>query len=206
MKRKIVTIILLIGFIIPMVNASTNTIISQSDNPQITDETGDAFGYIDINSVWFFEDEDTPEFLYVSMKINDPIETIFQQTFGVFWKHYGIQYSCGLHVGFDFQEWEKFNSGKYDKRDLDLETINGTYDYSSGIITWIIPKSIIGDPVAGDVLSDTWSNAFRRLGIIGRIGFTRVILDSIIFQVFGNAMWDYAPERGGYGESYVIQY
>jgi hypothetical protein len=55
-------------------------------------------------------------------------------------------------------------------------------------------------------LTGTWSNAFRRLGFLGRIGFTRTYLDLIILLVFGNNMWDYAPNIGEYGLEYVIQY
>jgi len=58
----------------------------------------------------------------------------------------------------------------------------------------------------GDILKDTWSNAFRRLGVIGRIGFTRHVLDKIILNVFGNNMWDYAPAEESYGENYIIKY
>ena len=51
------------------------------------------------------------------------------------------------------------------------------------------------------------SNAFRRLGILGRIGFSRPLLDSIVFKLYGNFLWDHAPDNyGEYGRDYVIQY
>jgi hypothetical protein len=205
MRSKIVTLL-----VIMLLFSITFSIVvpaeSEADPPQIIDEIGDAFGYIDIDSIWFFEQEQTPDYLYVSMKINNPSRFTFQQTFAVFWKHNGVQYSCGLHLGFDFFHWQQYDAGKYEKEDQDLHQINGTYDFSSGVITWTIPKNLIGNPQDGDILIDTWSNAFRRLGILGRLGYDRVLLDSIILKVFGNHMWDFAPEYGTYGEKYSIQY
>jgi hypothetical protein len=169
------------------------------ENPEITDTTGDAFGYIDIDSVWFFEKAETPQFLFVSMKINEPSKFIPQQTFAAFWKYNNIEYSCGLGVGFSFDDWKQFDVVIYNDNDVEIINANGTYNLETGIITCEIPKAIIGNPQTGDVLTDTWSNAFRRLGFIGRIGFTRTVLDTIILLVFGNNIWDYAPERGEHG-------
>lgn len=175
-------------------------------DPQITDAEGDAFGYIDIDSVWFYENEETPDFLYVAMKINEPSEFTFQQTFACFWTYDDVRYSVALHLGFDVFEWQMYDAGKYEKRDQNLQDVNGSYNFDSGVITWIVPKEYVGNPQQGDILTNTWSNAFRRLGVIGRVGFTRIILDSLILQLFGNNMWDYAPERGEYGLTYTIQY
>jgi len=202
MKKIIISILITGFFLFPSIGLSIPSI----DDPQIIDDTGDAFGYIDIESIWFFEDENNPDFLFVSMKIADPSEFTFQQTFAFFWTHKDVQYSCSLHLGFDFFEWKKYRAGKYEWEDQDVSMINGSYNFNSGIITWKIPKTLIGNPQAGDVLTDTWSNAFRRLGVIGRIGFTRTILDQVIYQILGNSMWDYAPERGSFGNDYSIQY
>ncbi|MDG6219189.1 MAG: hypothetical protein QCI00_07090, partial [Candidatus Thermoplasmatota archaeon] len=130
------------------------------ENPEITDDTGDAFGYIDIVSIWFYEQQETPEFLYVSMKINEPSEFKFQQTFAVFWRYNSIRYACSLHMGFSLTQWKHFTAGKDDNKEVEHIDINGTYHVDSGIITWIIPKVYIGDPQHGDVLTNTWSNAF----------------------------------------------
>jgi len=140
------------------------------------------------------------------MKINQPSEYTFQQTFAVFWRYNDIKYSASLHLGFSISNWYHFTSGVYEGRKPLTKEINGSYDLDTGIITFIVPKDHIGNPEKNDVLTHTWSNAFRRLGFIGRIGFTRYILDAIILQFFGNNMWDYAPARGNYGESYIVQY
>jgi hypothetical protein len=203
MRKKIMGILicmLLTTTILPM-----TAFAGDPENPEITDRIGDAFGYIDINSVWFFENEETPEFLFISMKINEPSRFVPQQTFAVFWTYNNIEYSCGLGVGFSFNDWKRFDVVIYNDN-VEIMEINGTYNLEAGIITCEVPKTLIGNPQTGDVLTDTWSNAFRRLGFIGRIGFTRTSLDLIILLVFGNNMWDYAPERGEHGLDYIIQY
>lgn len=204
MRKK--SICLFICFVLLSLIFSSMVPAGDEQNPEIEDEIGDAFGYIDIVSIWYYEKEETPEVLYISMKINEPSETIFQQTFAAFWSFKNVKYSVSLHLGFSFENWTKYNSGIYRRSDLGNNRVNGTYDFDSGIITWAVPKEFIGSPQMGDVLTGTWSNAFRRLGFIGRIGLTRHVLDAIILQVFGNNMWDYAPERGEYGRDYIIQY
>lgn len=202
MRKKLIC--LMLCFFLISIMFSSLVYAGDEQNPEIEDETGDAFGYIDIESVWFYEKQDEPDILYISMKIYNSSETRFQQTFAVFWSFKNIKYAVSLHLGFSFDEWTQFNSGIYRRRSY--SRINGTYDFDTGIITWKIPKTNIGNLEKDDVLTETWSNAFRRLGFIGRIGFTRYILDSIIFRIFGNNMWDYAPEKGTYGRNYTIEY
>ena len=207
MRKKIISILISILFIFTIF--SINVFAGNIDDPEITDNEGDAFGYIDIDSVWFYEDENNPDILYISMKINNPVLWHFQQTFAVFWEYNDIKYFCSLHLGFDIGEnWTKYSVGRHPINDYYDEfhrNITGTYSISDGIINWEIPKKFIRNPEKNDILTNTWSNAFRRLGIIGRAGFTRYILDALIFRIFGNSMWDYAPDSG-YGEDYIIQY
>jgi len=82
-------------------------------NPEIEDEKGDAFGYIDIESVWFYEKPEEPDVLSVCMKINNASYTTFQQTFAVFWEYKNVKYAISLHLGFSFKNWSKYNSGVY---------------------------------------------------------------------------------------------
>ncbi len=193
-------------FILISIMFSSIVYAIDKENPEIEDETGDAFGYIDIESVWFYEKQEEPNILYICMKIFNSSETRFQQTFAVFWSYKNIKYAISLHLGFSFDEWTKYNCGIYRRKDLGYTRINGSYDFDNGIITWTVPKSLIGNPKEGEILTDTWSNAFRRLGFIGRIGFTRYILDAIILRIYGNNMWDYAPEKGTFGRDYIIKY
>ena len=204
MKNKIIS--LLIMMLMISITLTIGVPAGDEQNPEIEDEKGDAFGYIDIESVWFYEKPEEPDVLYVCMKINNASYTTFQQTFAVFWEYKNVKYAISLHLGFTFKNWSKYNSGIYGKRDYTNSLIEGDYDFDTGIITWKIPKENIGNPEKDNALTGIWSNAFRRLGFIGRIGFTRHVFDAIILQVFGNYMWDYAPEQGEYGRNYIIQY
>ena len=51
-----VCIILLIGIF-----QMTGIVFAGEDDPEIEDKSGDAFGYLDINSVWFEEDNEDPD-------------------------------------------------------------------------------------------------------------------------------------------------
>ncbi len=207
--KKIIGIfifILLTTTVLPM-----TAMAGDEENPEISDYMGDAFGNIDINSVWFSEKSDESNYLFVHMKINNPQQNKIQQTFAVFWEYNGIQYACGFFIGLHIIGLELWTAGEYNNKAPGggsnyIEIDEGTYDKSTGIITWKIPKEIIGEPTPGDVLTKTWSNAFQRYGLIGLFGFTRPIIDALISMVFGKSLWDYAPNLDKYGLDYIIQY
>ncbi|KYK31627.1 MAG: hypothetical protein AYK22_02110 [Thermoplasmatales archaeon SG8-52-3] len=207
--KKIIGIfifILLTTTILPI-----TAIAGDEENPEISDEMGDAFGNIDINSVWFSEKSEEPDFLFVHLKINNPRQNKLQQTFAVFWENNGIQYACGYFIGLHMIGLELWTAGEYIKKASGggpnyVEIDKGTYDTSTGIIKWKIPKEIIGNPDSGEVLTKTWSNAFQRYGLLGLIGFTRPIIDSLFNLVFKNSLWDYAPNNEDYGLDYIVQY
>ena len=207
MKNKIITVLISFIFI-----SSLSALAGNINDPEITDDKGDSFGYLDIDSVWFFEEIENPDFLFVSMKINEPSLKKFQQTFAVFWEYNDEEYACSLHLGFDIKEdWGQYNtgesSGKAPNGGAKNYRINGKYSTADGIITWDIPKEFIGNPQKNDVLTNTWSNAFRRLGFLGRIGFSRPILDNLIYRYLGNSLWDYAPDvYGEFGGDYILKY
>ena len=90
-------VILLITNILPM-----TVIAGDEENPEISDEIGDAFGNVDINSVWFSEKSEEPDYLFVHMKLNHMRLYKIQQTFAAFWEYKGIQYACGLFICLHF--------------------------------------------------------------------------------------------------------
>jgi len=190
----------------------TTALAGDEENPEITDTSGDAFGNIDINSVWFWEKSEDPGHLFVFLKINEPKLNKIQQTFAVFWEYNGKIYACGMFIGLHLLGYEFWDAGQYINRapggGPDYHVIdNGTYDTSTGNITWRVPKEIIGDPNPGDVLTKTWSNAFQRYGFLGLIGFSRPIIEILFEVLLGNSLWDNAPnESNEYGLDYIIQY
>jgi hypothetical protein len=214
MKKIMTSIVILMLFIITLFPLTGIVFAGSEEDPEITDNVGDAFGYLDIDSVWFYEEEADPDFLFVVMKIHTSSYTKFQQTFAVFWEYQNKQYACGFHLGFGLgDEWETYDAGRYINRAPSggrgyVHNISDcSYAVETGIITWKISKEIIGNPQRNDALTHTWSNAFRRLGLLGRIGFSRPILDSIVFKIFGNSLWDLAPDHyGEFGRDYVVQY
>jgi len=210
MRRKIVGIfvcMLLTTTILPM-----TAIAGDEEHPEIKDTRGDAFGNIDINSTWFSEKTEEPNYLFICMKINQPNQNKIQQTFAVGWEYNGIEYGCSLYISLHIIGWEGWAAGEYINSapggGPNYHSIDkGTYDKSTGIITWKIPKEIIGNPGPSDVLTKTQSTAFQRFGFLGLIGFSRPIIDLIAKRVFGNSLWDYAPDNTSeYGLDYIIQY
>ena len=99
-KKKIFSILVCMLFIFTIF--SVNVFAGSEEDPEIEDEIGDAFGYIDIESVWFYEKSDEPDVLYVCMKINNASYTTFQQTFAVFWEYKNVKYVVA--VGKRFRE------------------------------------------------------------------------------------------------------
>ena len=211
MVKKVFPIVILMLF--STLALPINATIQENNNVEIIDDIGDAFGYLDVEKVTFYEKESDPDFLFVSMDIHDPSKIKFQQTFGVFWTYDEVQYACGLGVGFGLGKyWMMFDAGEYNNRAPDggpgFVSIDGTYAISDGSITWSIPKDIIGYPQQGDVLSQTWANAFRRLGFLGRLGFSRPLLNTIVYMLFDNHLVDMVPNGAPeeVGDNYVIQY
>jgi hypothetical protein len=202
----IVIFILLITTIFPI-----TAIAGDEENPEISDDLGDAFGNIDIKSVWFSEKSEEPDYLFVHMKINQMRINKIQQTFAAFWEFDGIQYACGLFILFHYIGYEIWTAGEYINSAPGggpnyVEIDEGTYDKSTGIILWKVPKDVIGNPNPEDVLTKTNSIAFQRYGLLGLVGFTRPIIDALFNLVFRNSLWDFAPDNEEYGLDYIIQY
>jgi hypothetical protein len=213
MHRKIISIVIITLLILTSLSMLVSAGLENTSDPIITDEEGDAFGYLDILEINFFEKETEPNYLFVTMSIAEPSNFKFQQTFAVFWKYKNIQYSCGFGIGFGIGEkWKIFDAGQYDNQapygGPGIYEVYGEYDIGSGIISWKIPKDIIGDPNPNDILTNTYGNAFRRLGFIGRLGFSRPLLNFVILMIFDNKLWDGAPDGAPYefGMDYIIKY
>jgi hypothetical protein len=188
----------------------TIALAGDEENPEITDTEGDASGNIDTKSVWFFEASEEPEYLFVCMKINEPKLYKIQQTFAVFWEYNDKLYSCGMFIGLHILGYEFWDAGEYINSAPHggpnyFVIDKGTYNTTTGIITWKVPKDIIGNPTSGDVLTKTWSNAFQRYGFLGLIGFSRPMIELFFNKVLDIPLVDVAPDTG-YGLEYTIQY
>ena len=100
MKKIIVVFIctLLLTIILPMaVNAGDET------NPEIVDDVGDTpLSLLDIDSAWFYEIEDDPEYLFTSMKILFLKEN-YNAIFSIRWSYDGNEYAAGVNT-FTFRD------------------------------------------------------------------------------------------------------
>jgi len=163
MKIKIVGLfvcMLLITTILPI-----NAIAGDENNPEIKDKRGDMFKHADIISVWFHEDSNNPDYLYVSFKVRDLIDRTqtLEIIYVIDWGFNGNVYSASLHV-FPYGVSE-FISGKNNINGNEYENYvicNGIFDVDTNIMTWIIPKNAIGNPNPGGLLTEPFASTHLR--------------------------------------------
>jgi hypothetical protein len=209
MKTKIVGLfvcMLLITTILPI-----TALAGDEENPEITDVAGDARSYLDIKKAWFYEDPSTPEMLYTTIEITNPRVIPFKQHLVVSWQMNGEHYASMLGIGYSLTQWLAYVSiigrGALGDPKPVVSFIEGSFDTTTGTVTCIIPKSTIGNPQPGDVLTNTQSQCFERFGFWGRLGFTNIFRYAFFEYVGKNQLEDTAPDFAlGYGLDYIIQY
>jgi hypothetical protein len=134
-------------------------------NPEIKDKRGDMFKHADIVSVWFYEDSNNPDYLYVSFKVRDLIDRtqMLETIYNVEWNFLGNTYIADVHV---FPSGvSEFSAGKWNINGNEYENYiicNGTFDIDTNIMTWIIPKDAIGNPHPGDLLTEPFASTHLR--------------------------------------------
>ena len=206
LKKKIISIIISMLFFFTIL--STNVFAGSEEDPEITDEEeDDVKDYLDIISAWFYENEDQPDYLYTALKLKNIDTTETKQHLVVSWELNGVHCSAGLYIGYDEDWWFAYQAGYghgfwFQEHYQDIE---GWFDEETGIITCKTPKSIIQNPQKGDVLTNTSALAFQRFGFIGRLGFDRWLIHSLIFLITGQSASDFAPNEE-VGRDYIIQY
>ena len=195
MIKKIIVIFTCLLFL--TTTLSINGIAGSKEGAEITDIIGDTdLGLLDIESAWFYKNPDEPEYLFTALKIKDLKES-FNAVFSIRWKYNGEEYVSGLDTFF-YRE-KVFRCGLPQRATYrqwkSMPECEGTLDTESGIITWKILKSNIGNPVKGDVLTQTRANAVPGFPI------------SFLYFFTGRDYRDFAPDKfGEYGLNYVIQY
>jgi hypothetical protein len=206
MQRKILTILVCMLFIFTII--AVNVFAGSEEDPEIIDiEEDDVYSYLDIISAWFYEDENEPDYLFTALKIKDIDKTKTKQHLVVKWEHNGIHCSAGLYIGYDEDFWLSYQAGYghgfwFQEH---YQEIDGDLDEEKGIITCKIPKNIINNPEKDDILTKTRASAFQRFGFIGRLGFDRWFIQSLIIIFTGKSTGDYAPNEDD-GRDYIIKY
>lgn len=222
MKRKIIGIfvcMLLVATILPI----TGTVIAgDEENPEIEDkENGDdlfgtlieypnrlrtkialllldlkSFDFMDIDSAWFFEDENESDYLHIAVKLKD-LEFINQRAiYSVHWIFNGVNYVVGSHAT---RYGENISYFVGVDRSRGLHEVGGNYDIENNIVTFKFNKEFIGNPQPGDVLTNTWAWTALR--------FTNELIT--LFFSSGELVKDAAPfieNYDDYGQDYIIKY
>jgi len=170
---------------------SVSVAAGDEENPEIKDNPRDTyFRSTDIRAVWFHEDPNEPEYLFISMKLSS---LLFKWNIerGIAWECNGTLYYCYHRIFFFESKMHRENWQLYVFPQTSSTPVPGTYDIFSKIITWKIDKTLIGNPEPGETLSDTRS--FAALESAKEMGASKILFP------------DYAPDEG-FGKEYTIQF
>lgn len=169
------------------------------ENPEIVDEEGDARDYLDILSAWFFEKSSEPDYLYTAIEIKDLTQAKLGQLYSIHWTYNRVVYVSGLDVYglFDLKIWKAGVYGHgYAWEWKRIPVCQGDYDKETGVITWKIPKSNIGNPEPGDVLTETCAYS-------AQFGISPALSILTMFKGFRDWTHEYGEN---YGKDYVVEY
>lgn len=160
MKEKLVTIVVMML----MISLAFSTLVSagSEEDPEIVDRTFDVklFGILpffpqlmfknaDFISVWFYEEESNPDYLYICMKTRSLISNTdtYDFIYVVDWTYNNVRYGASIHLLPSGVTPLVAGSLDAEGNDyVDYVICDGSYNDETGIITWIIPKSNIGSP------------------------------------------------------------
>jgi hypothetical protein len=168
MRKKIIGLVVCVLMITTLLPITA--LAGDPENPEVKDRTRDVklfglftlvpqfpFAYVDIVSAWIYEEENNPENLYMSLKIMDLKDTTlkYDAIYSISWIHKSIPYSAGVHI-FPTGPTALY-AGQWDEQGnayVDFVICDGDIDSSTDIITWIIPKTAIGNPSKGSTITD----------------------------------------------------
>ncbi|VVB62242.1 Uncharacterised protein [uncultured archaeon] len=206
--RKKITGILMVMLLFTTVLPLT-VCAGDPENPEISDATGDARANVDLQKAWFFEDSTTPEYLYITIQVA-LLQPQYQGTSQnlVLWTMNNVKYlafgGVGKYMGgVNGLYADVGRAGIFSQ----FTKINGSMDLTTNTITCKIPKSLIGNPHAGDALTKTYAGTSQRTPLMEKLGRDAYFI-TWFFQKLGKSSlgWmDQAPDSG-YGKDYIIQY
>jgi hypothetical protein len=134
--------------------------------------------------------------LYTALKIKDLDYKPLRSIYSVHWEYNGQGYAAGSHVHSN-GNYQVFYASK-ERGPIQAEC-DATFNEVTDTIIWEIPKSAIGNPEKGDVLTKTYAWTALR--------FRHELLTLVFFS--GELVKDAAPFLEGvedYGTDYTIQY
>lgn len=154
--KKICTIIYIIMFFIPI---SISAIFIPE--PIITDDTEDVMGllsivfpqediaFLDIESAWFTENPDEPDYIYASIKFVDLTMRKWHTIYSIIWEYNEDIYFVSVH----YREYGTVSTYSATHGE-NSKIITGSFDVENNIITFIIPKNTINNPQPGEILTN----------------------------------------------------
>jgi hypothetical protein len=195
MSKKIIILSILVLLTTSFV---TSPVIAGDENdPEIQDESGDTiWNHLDIISAWFYETPDEPEFLFISMEVNNINSVWMGAAYLVeFTSEKGRYASSAMLGSYVDVKWRcgDYSNGANTKIS-DLSACEGSFSRSVNTLTWKIPKSQVGNLKAGDVLTHTRADSC----VTGKFFFLLPLRGLPGFH-------DIAPDEG-YGKEYTILY
>jgi len=116
--------------------------------------------HLDIVSFSIYEDSNDPESLFAKMEIRDFKYSERRTCYGIYWTHEGTDYYVCTNT---HTQGEKVGSiaGYFGEDGTDfIVPVNGEINEEESILTWVIPKDIIGNPEAGDQLVEIHANTY----------------------------------------------
>jgi hypothetical protein len=180
MKRKIIGITLMLILISSPLTLFANA--GSEKNPELEDETGECLSCVDIMSAWFFEKPESPEYLYVKMKIKNIKILRPQQHFYVLFEINNKRYWAHLEKNYIpksiYEVW-------YEDPHVVGVPVYGYVNKLDGVISWYIPKSEIRNPEVGAHITNIRASATDFIYMDTRTCIPYIILKTIskIFNI-----------------------
>jgi hypothetical protein len=186
MRKKIVAFLIIM--LMSSLSMSSTVIAGDEENPEVVDKIFDVklfgtfpffpqmfFKNADFKSVWFYEEGSNPEYLYICMKLRE-LQTSSDEydfIYVVDWTYNDVSYGASIHLlptGLT-----SYISGTFDEEGnhyLDYVVCEGDFDDTTSIITWIVPKENIGNPMKGNKITNIVPHTHIRFPLdSGRVKF-----------------------------------
>lgn len=186
-----------------------NVSAGDENDPEITDYEKDLIGaralhplpkilypffkYIDIIAGWFCENQEQPDILLVSLKLQTFDYKPLNTRYVMWWSYDSVDYVAAF-ITHSNGLFEVGVAGYIDENGTEvLNPVGYSIDEENNIITFTIPKNNIGNPTSGDELLDPW--------IWTGCGFQNALLYRLWNQELAKDFTDSMD-----GRSYVVQY
>lgn len=216
MKKKIISIFFCMLLATSIFSMTFIVIAGDEENPEIVDEEDDLFGtfiifptlfkiftklkifdiysydFMDIKSAWFYENHDKPDHLFTAIKLKDLVFINQRAIYAMRWIFNDVMYASAVHIYSNGNNiWSVAGIVLIPYRKGIYTEIDCSIDINDSIIRFEIPKNLIGNPEAGDVLTNT--DAWTGL---------RFIFEPFTYPFGGEV----AKDHSYYGEDYIVQF